>query len=288
MQAIKNLDLSISRGEVFGFLGPNGSGKTTTIRMLLGLIAPSAGEIRLFGEVTTFGGPRPTGIGAAVERPAFYPHLDARENLRVFAAIAQERADRARIGELIATVGLEQATGRHVGGFSTGMRQRLALALALLRRPSVLILDEPTDGLDPLGIVDIRRLISALAEGGTTIFLSSHLLTEVERLCTRVAILVGGRVVREGATDDLVGTGIEVHLSFGGPADAAAARRALEGEGYVTILGQTPLDLLISATSADTAKIVLALDRNGSSPLTMSTKSRSLEDIYLDVAGSQP
>jgi ABC-2 type transport system ATP-binding protein len=159
VRAVDAIDLAVPAGRVFGFLGPNGSGKTTTIRLLLGLLRPTAGEARLLGESAGPGAPVVTRVGALVERPAFYPYLSAAENLLVFGVTAglAEGPRRIRSGALLTRVGLADVGGRGVGGFSTGMRQRLAFALALLREPELLVLDEPTNGLDPAGVVEVRR-----------------------------------------------------------------------------------------------------------------------------------
>src|SRR5450759_5039687 len=213
-RAVAAIDLAVPAGRVFGFLGPNGSGKATTIRLLLGLLRPTAGEARLLGEPAGPGAAVVARVGALVERPAFYPYLSAAENLLVFGVTAglAEGPLRARVPTLLARVGLADVGERGVGGFSTGMRQRLALALALLREPELLVLDEPTNGLDPAGVVEVRQLIAALAQDGITVFLSTHVLTEVEQLCTDVAVLVRGRMVAQGPTRALLGGGADIRI----------------------------------------------------------------------------
>ena len=194
--AVDRLDLVVPSGLVYGFLGPNGAGKTTTIRMLLGLVAPTAGEVWLLGRRL----PDPAAVarcGALFEEAAFYPWMDGRANLAV-VAMTSGRPDRARIHEVLELVGLDGVPGRPVKAYSQGMRQRLGLAAALLHRPPLLVLDEPTNGLDPAGIRDVRRLLRRLADGGTTVFLSSHLLAEVEHVCDRAAVVTAGRLVEEG------------------------------------------------------------------------------------------
>ncbi len=203
--AVDRLDLEVRAGDIFGFLGPNGAGKTTTIRMLLRLIRPSAGEIHLFGEPLER---RPlellARVGAIVEEPAFYPYLSGRENLAVFAALLGG-VPRARIEECLALVGLAERGGDRVAHYSQGMRQRLGIAQALLGHPKLVFLDEPTNGLDPPGIEEVRRLLRRLArEEGVTVFVSSHLLHEVELLCNRVAILDRGRLVVQGEVRELL------------------------------------------------------------------------------------
>jgi ABC-2 type transport system ATP-binding protein len=200
VRAVDALDLEVREGDVYGFLGANGSGKTTTVRMLLGLVMADEGEVELFGE------PMPKSsasvlprVGALVEGPGAYPHLSGRANLAMFDAAAGPRVRRAdrqsRIREVLDQVGLDPSDRRPTKAYSLGMKQRLGLAAALMRRPPLLVLDEPTNGLDPQGIRDIRELLLGLNRGGTTIFLSSHLLAEVEQMSTRVGVLDRGRLV---------------------------------------------------------------------------------------------
>ncbi len=200
VRAVDAIDLDVREGDVYGFLGANGSGKTTTVRMLLGLVLATAGEVELFGEPM----PRAASsvlprIGALVEGPGAYPHLSGHANLAVFDAAAGPRVPRrrrrTRIHEVLEQVGLDPADERPAKAYSLGMRQRLGLAAALMRRPPLLVLDEPTNGLDPQGIRDIRELLVELNDSGTTIFLSSHLLAEIEQMSTRVGVLDRGRLV---------------------------------------------------------------------------------------------
>jgi ABC-type multidrug transport system ATPase subunit len=198
--AVDDVDLDVREGDVYGFLGANGSGKTTTLRMLLGLVLATAGEAELFGEPM----PRAAAsvlprVGALVEGPGAYPHLSGHANLAIFDAAAgprvRRRRRRARISEVLEQVGLDPGDERPAKAYSLGMRQRLGLAAALMRRPSLLVLDEPTNGLDPQGIRDVRELLLELNRAGTTIFLSSHLIAEVEQMSTRVGVLERGRLV---------------------------------------------------------------------------------------------
>ena len=194
--AVSELDLEVSAGQVYGFLGPNGAGKTTTIRMLVGLIAPTAGHISLLGRSL----PDPGAVsrtGSMIEEPAFYPWLTGHQNLKVLAATGGG-CGAAEFGRVLGVTGLSEVAGRKVRAYSQGMRQRLGLAAATLGRPPLLIIDEPTNGLDPAGIRDIRGLLRDLAADGTTVFMSSHLLAEVEQVCDRVAVIVRGRIVEEG------------------------------------------------------------------------------------------
>jgi ABC-2 type transport system ATP-binding protein len=201
--AVDALDLEVAAGQVYGFLGPNGAGKTTTIRMLTGLVAPSAGQGWVAGRsIRDRSGL--AAVGCMIEEPAFYPWMSGLQNLEVLRLTGADRSGDTRAA--LERVGLAAVAHRRVRAYSHGMRQRLGLAAALLRRPPVLILDEPTNGLDPSGILEVRSLLRDLAGEGTTVFLSSHLLAEVEQVCDRAAVLVAGRLVDEGAIATLGGT----------------------------------------------------------------------------------
>src|SRR2546423_1996447 len=194
---VNGLDLAVSSGQVYGFLGPDGAGKTTTIRMLLGLVAPSAGRICLLGRRL----PDPRVVaqaGSMIEEPAFYSWMTGRVNLEVLGATGGGCGP-GEVARVLRLAGLNDLAARKVKSYSQGMRQRLGIAAAMLGRPRLLIVDEPTNGRDPAGISDIRGLLRGLAAEGTTVFLSSHLLAEVEQVCDRVAVIVGGRLVEEGA-----------------------------------------------------------------------------------------
>jgi len=206
---VDGVDLEVRAGDVYGFLGANGSGKTTTVRMLLGLVLPTSGAAEVLGQ------PMPTArrsvlprIGALVESPAAYPHLSGSANLALLDATGSDRSRRperrTRIGTALEQVGLNPADRRSVRTYSQGMRQRLGLAAALMRQPTLMILDEPSNGLDPQGIQDIRRLLLQLNAEGTTIFLSSHLLAEIEQMCTRVGVLRDGQLILQEQLDTLL------------------------------------------------------------------------------------
>ena len=204
--AVNHVDLTVEAGDVFGYLGPNGAGKTTSLRMLLGLIRPTEGSIRLFGrDPVAEGAAALDGVAGFVEGPRFYPYLSARRNLRLLADY-DDRAARTRIDEMLELVDLHTRADDRVGGYSHGMRQRLGIAASLLRAPRLLLLDEPTTGLDPAGMRDMRALVKRLANEGITVLLSSHLLSEVEELCNRVAIIRSGRIVYAGELADLMAT----------------------------------------------------------------------------------
>jgi ABC-2 type transport system ATP-binding protein len=222
--AVNELDLTVSSGQVYGFLGPNGAGKTTTIRMLLGLIAPSAGQICLLGQ--RLPDPGVAGqTGSMIEEPAFYPWMTGRVNLEVLGATGGGCA-RGEVTRVLRLAGLGDVAAQKVKAYSQGMRQRLGIAAAMLGRPSLLIIDEPTNGLDPAGIREIRGLLRGLAAEGTTVFLSSHLLAEVEQVCDRVAVIVGGRLVEEGAPATLGAISRRVRVEVA-TADTELAARLL-------------------------------------------------------------
>ncbi|MDB9314389.1 ABC transporter ATP-binding protein [Spirulina sp. CS-785/01] len=206
MTAVNDVSLKVRRGDVFGFLGPNGAGKTTTIAMILGLLRPTQGEVRVFGEtVTPTHHPILRQVGALVgASPALVPHLSARENLQLMARLYPD-LPKNRVDEVLEFVGLAEVARRPPRKFSTGMKQRLGMALAILHQPQLLILDEPTNGMDPGGMQEIRRLIQRLAQEGVTIFLSSHLLYEVEQVCNAIAILNQGKLMTQGTLAELQG-----------------------------------------------------------------------------------
>src|SRR5918994_2111930 len=223
--AVDSLSFEVRQGDVYGFLGPNGSGKSTTIRAVFGLVEPTEGEIRLLGRPAGGPGCR-EGVAGFVDAPGFYDYLSARDNLRVLAA-ADRRKGEPPMARVLKTVGLFGRERDKVKTYSTGMKQRLAIAAALLREPEFLILDEPTNGLDPGGMRDIRALVRRLAGDGLTIFLSSHLLFEVEQLCNRVSVIGRGRLLAEGTIAEVVGGG-NGHLSYRlFVGDAERARRIL-------------------------------------------------------------
>jgi ABC-2 type transport system ATP-binding protein len=231
--AVDGLDLAVPAGSVFGFLGPNGSGKTTTIRMLMGLIEPTSGTARVLGQ------PMPRAaravlpqVGALIEGPALYGFLSGRDNLLRYDAAdptADPRTRRARVAAALDRVGLAAAAGKKARAYSLGMKQRLGLAAALLQPRRLLVLDEPTNGLDPQGMREIRTLVRELAADGTTVFLSSHLLDEIEQVCTHAAVMARGRLLTQGPVADLA-AGARGRLVVMTP-DAGDAARVLKEQG---------------------------------------------------------
>jgi ABC-2 type transport system ATP-binding protein len=213
LTAVDHVEITVNTGDVYGYLGPNGAGKTTSLRMMLGLIRPTEGSVRLFGRDPMESVHALDGVAGFVEAPTFYPYLTGRRNLELLAAFDGGDA-RGRIDTALESVELADRAGDRVGGYSHGMRQRLGIAAALLRDPKLLLLDEPTTGLDPGGMRDMRLLVKRLAEQGITIMLSSHLLAEVEEVCNRVAIIQSGRIVYEGEIASLKrGAGTTYELS---------------------------------------------------------------------------
>ncbi|NML08122.1 ABC transporter ATP-binding protein [Sphingomonas sp. G-3-2-10] len=254
VQALDALSLAVPAGGVFGLLGPNGAGKTTLLRIVTGLVYADGGAVRLFGEPA--GPATRRRIGAFIEAPAFYPFLGARETIAVLARVSGVDADP---DALLERVGLGAAADRKVGGFSLGMKQRLAIAAALAARPELLILDEPTNGLDPEGILEMRRLVRELADrDGLTVLLSSHLLDEVERVCDRVAILNRGRLAAEGSVAELLGDSERLWLDVrpvGKVLAILGEHGAAEAGGVAAQIGRDEAPALIAALAAQGVEI---------------------------------
>ena len=273
-------------GDVYGFLGPNGAGKTTTLRMALGLITPTAGAVELFGRDPMRHGARALeGVAGFVEAPRFYPYLSAQKNLELLAALDGDGAG-GRIGEVLETVELSPRARHKVGGYSHGMRQRLGIAAALLRRPRLLILDEPATGLDPAGMRDMRSLIRRLADGGMTVLLSSHQLPEVQELCDRVAIVDRGRVVYEGALSDLRRQGGTRYALR--TADDERALALLRSQPGVSQVANAAGGLEFQAQEHDVGEVSLALGRAGIAILALTPQLASLEDLFFRLTEGAP
>ena len=277
--AVQSVNLRVQRGEVFGFLGPNGAGKTTTIGMVLGLIHPSEGSITLFDQPVSPNQNRGLQqVGSLVGAPALVPYLTARENLQLIARLHPE-VENGRIDEVLELVGLTQAAGRKVQGFSTGMKQRLGLGAALLHRPSLIILDEPTNGLDPAGMREVRTLIRQLADDGITIFLSSHLLHEVEQVCDRIAVIRQGAIVAQGAVGALLSqSGQSVRLKVKNPAKAGELLAQLPNAAKIETNGAY---VQVSGIESETA--VAHLAQNGIIPSEVQSQKSDLESLFLEL-----
>lgn len=283
--AVDGIDLAVPAGSTFGFLGPNGSGKTTTIRMLLGLISPTAGSCRVLGR------PVPQDVmsvlprvGALVEGPAFYPWLSGRDNLARLDAMGpggESRSRRARIDDALARVGLSAAATKKYKAYSLGMRQRLGLASALLEPRQLLVLDEPTNGMDPQGTREIRGLVRDLAAEGTTIFLSSHLLTEIEQMCTHVGVMHKGKLLAQGTLQDfLASASPKLRVGCDDPERASQVLRgaALQVEGRGD-------DLLVSLDGIGPEEICSRLVGAGVGVRLLVPEHRSLEDVFVGLTG---
>ncbi len=273
--AVDGLDLAVPRGGVHGFLGPNGSGKTTTIRMLLGLARPTSGTMSLLGAPVPQRLPDVIGrVGAVVESPKFSPTFSARQNLLVLAGSVG--VDRSVVDEALVRVGLGQRADDSFKSYSLGMKQRLAIAATLLKSPDLLILDEPTNGLDPAGIREIRELIRDLGEAGVTVLLSSHILAEVQQVCTSATIIGNGRMLASGMVEDLLG-GTSYRLRVGDP---PAAATALEAAGMTVRLEASGLDV---TTDEPGERITEVLAGQGLFLSELTPVRADLETIFLEL-----
>jgi ABC-2 type transport system ATP-binding protein len=284
--AVDNVDLTVNAGDVYGYLGPNGAGKTTSLRMLLGLIRPDAGTAKLFGRDPLVEGVRALdGVAGFVEAPRFYPYLTGRRNLELVAALDGNDAT-SRIGEALDTVELTARAKDRVGGYSHGMRQRLGIAGALLRNPRLLLLDEPTTGLDPGGMRDMRALVRRLAEQGITVLLSSHLMGEVEDLCDRVAIVRTGKVVHEGSLPELLAS-TAGRYTLRTTDDVRAAALAADRQG-VTDVRFADGGLTLSASEEAAVALSLALGEAGVGISALVPRTATLEELFFRMTEGEP
>ena len=272
------LDLQVERAELFGFLGPNGAGKTTTIRMALGLIAPTNGSVEILGlDVRRHRSEVLPRVGALVESPALYGYLSGRDNLRVIGS-QLGRVSEKRIDEVLEIVGLKGRDRDRVRTYSMGMKQRLGLGIALLNDPELLILDEPANGLDPAGIVEMRDLLRGLAAEGKTVFISSHVLSEVQQICTRVAIINHGRLVRLAPVAELLQDGGEFEVKVDQPDELVAALKRQQWGGEA----RSEDGLVITAAPDGRGRsLIKFLVDNGFSPDAVGARHRDLEEIFL-------
>ena len=280
--AVDAVDLTVDRGDVFGYLGPNGAGKTTSLRMMLGLIRPSAGSVRIFGRDPQVSVSALEGVAGFVEAPTFYPYLTGRANLELCAAL--DGGDgKGRIDQVLETVDLRDRAKDKVKGYSHGMRQRLGIAAALLRGPKLLLLDEPTTGLDPAGMRDMRELVRDLGERGITVLLSSHLMPEVEELCNRVAIIRSGRVAYEGSLEELrARAGIRYRLRT---TDDAIARRVCEAaDGIEEVEDARPDGIRFKAEAEEAVALLsVALAESSAPILELTPRQASLEEVFFQL-----
>ena len=278
--AVDSVDMSVRRGEVYGFLGPNGAGKTTTLRMLVGLIRPTSGTAAVAGHAPG----DPAGLartGSLIEAPGFYPYLSGRENLRVVADMAS--VDGRRVEEVLDVVELRSRASRKFGTYSTGMKQRLGVAAAMLKDPDLLILDEPTNGLDPQGMAEMRKLIKDIGQGDRTVLLSSHLLGEVEQICDRVGVISNGRLVKQSTVQDLIGEeGVLVRAQ---PIDRA--QELLTKMFGIDAISRQDGAIHLKTKPEDSVQVNRMLMAAGVDVSELRPFERSLEEVFFQLTGEK-
>jgi len=277
--AVDDVSLSVRRGEVYGFLGPNGAGKTTTLRMLLGLIRPTSGEVTVLGRRPGEAGTLST-IGSMIEGPAFYPFLSGRANLQVMARYSG--VGTGQVGRALGAVGLASRGDDKFSAYSLGMKQRLGVAAALLKDPDLIVLDEPTNGLDPAGMRDMRQLIRELGDSGRTVILSSHMMGEVQQVCDRVGVIDSGRMLVESTVEELRGEGELVVR--GAPADVA--RTTLEQLECVQDVRVVDDGLRVRVEESRTGEVTRALVLAGVDVREVRRQERELEDVFFEITAS--
>jgi len=277
--AVNDLSLNVRRGEIFGFLGPNGAGKTTTIRVMLGLIAPTSGSVEILGkDVFTYRAEILPRVGALVETPALYLYLSGRDNLRAVGSVLGG-VPKARIDEVLELVGLQNRQKDRVRTYSLGMKQRLGVAMALLQDPDVLVLDEPANGLDPAGIVEMRDLMHQLSAEGKTVFISSHLLPEVQQICTRVAIINLGKLVTESTIEELTNGRGEFSVTLERAQEALELVRA---QAWGTDAHLDAHGALITPAPGNRGRdLNLFLVKAGFAPDLLTQATQDLEEVFL-------
>ena len=277
--AVRDLNLELRPGEILGFLGPNGSGKSTTIGMVLGLVAPTAGQVELFGKPLQDCGPAEfRQVGAVLENPPLYPFLSGRDNLEVLARLLE--VDRNRVDELLGLVGLAERAHSKISEYSQGMKQRLSMAAALLADPELLVLDEPTNGMDPAGMLEFRELIGEMGRRGKAVFLSSHLLHEVQQVSTRVAIIKEGDVLAQGQVEELLGQRSVLQIRVSQPQTALALIEGLEWVKSVSAEGDL---LLVDTPRERVSDISAVLAQKGIFPSELRFREDTLEDFFHEV-----
>ncbi|MFW6071790.1 MAG: ATP-binding cassette domain-containing protein [Candidatus Bipolaricaulota bacterium] len=282
--ALSDVSISVNEGDIYGFLGPNGAGKTTTIRLILDLISPTSGRVEVFGHDVTEGLERffPR-IGSVLGDPAFYPHLTGRENLELFSGLLPS-GDKLTVAEGLDLVELEEKADLRFGNFSAGMRRRLALALAYIKKPDLYVLDEPTSGLDPKGRVEVREMIKSLGEEGRTVFLSTHLLNEVQETCSRVGVLKDGRLIDESPVSDLLAesSGVKVIAEQG---EMEQLKKVLNGLEYVRGIEVREGAALVDCPAERSSDVLRELAAEGVEVQEVEKSKRSLEDVFMDLTG---
>jgi len=284
VRAVDALDFAVEQGQVCGLLGPNGAGKTTCLRVLLGLIHPTAGEARLFGVPVRAGAPELRRVGALIETASFVPHLSGIANLRLWWEAGGARWRDADLEPALAIAALGDAVNRKVKTYSQGMRQRLGLARVLLGRPEVLVLDEPTNGLDPQEMREVRQLLSRVAEEGATVLLSSHLLAEVEQICTHAVVMDRGRLVASGSVQSLIGSAGSLYVEVD---DVERAREVLQRLPMVSAVSLEAPGLSVELRDhAARAELVAALVHAGIGVQTVMLRRR-LEDAFLGMVEAE-
>lgn len=277
IKAVNGLDLHVEKGSVYGILGPNGSGKTTTLGMLMGAIRPTAGSFSWFGNGSSDVNRKR--IGCILEHPIFYPYLSGEQNLRITAKI--KGVNESDISRVLSLVELSGRKSSAASTYSLGMKQRMAIAAALLGDPEVLVLDEPTNGLDPQGIAEIRRLIRTVSEMGTTILLASHLLDEVEKVCTHVTVIKNGNLLAQGHVNEILGEDKMIEL---GGNDTEGIRRFLEGKEGITISSEENGILLLTVPEGLSAEALnRMLVESGKDIYHLKTRKKRLEESFLEI-----
>jgi ABC-2 type transport system ATP-binding protein len=279
VHAVNDLTFNVEPGQVCGLLGPNGAGKTTTVRILVGLIRANGGHARLLGEDIRPSAPVLRRVGLLVEKPAFVPYLSGMRNLKLHWAAAGDSWPPSGLDEAIELANLGDAIDRKVKGYSQGMRQRLGIAQAVMHRPELLVLDEPTNGMDPAETRRMRVGLAELSARGTTVLLSSHLLAEVEQVCSHVLVVDNGRLVAAGTVADIIGNSQSVDLEVGDPARATEVLKALRG---VVQIAPSERGLVVELDNIRRSEVVAALVHAGIAVETV-TPRRRLEDAYLSI-----
>jgi ABC-2 type transport system ATP-binding protein len=275
-RAVDGVDLTVEEGDIYGYLGPNGAGKTTTLRMMLGLVRRDGGSVKLFGRDPADGIDALAQVAGFVEAPTFYPYLTGRDNL-AFLATLDGGVPRRRLDEVLDQVGLLDRSADRVGTYSLGMRQRLGIAASLMRSPKLLVLDEPANGLDPAGMRDLRALVSSLPDRGVTVLYSSHLLSEVEEVCNRVAIVNGGKISFEGRLDELRASfDAPYRLETGDDERALVAAKASGAHGARIEKGA----LWVDGSPEVVDRLTVTLGRAGIPIRSLVREQRTLEDLF--------